>query len=114
MVRAPEPAALLPINLPSAYAALSVEDQAALAAWIAAHIQPSRRRFKQTSYGLKHVFERSPSGFYVTNGAFKGAMQAAGYAAIDETVVNWSYRIAEATTGCLTQRAPALREEGKR
>lgn len=33
----------------------------------------------RSSYGLKHDFEYSTDGFYISNGAFKGAMIKAGF-----------------------------------
>ena len=44
-----------------------------------------------TSYGIKHRFERSPGGFYITNGAFKGAMMFEGYK--HSQGVNWYFNI---------------------
>ncbi len=34
---------------------------------------------RSDSYSLKHLFERSPEGFYLTNGAFKGVMNRYGF-----------------------------------
>ena len=48
-----------------------------------------------TSYGLKHDFERSPCGFYMPNGAFKGAMIVAGFKVEDETELNWIFNISK-------------------
>lgn len=47
-----------------------------------------------TSYELKHIFERSPDGFYLTNGAFKGALLAAGFEK-HSTGINWCFAITE-------------------
>ncbi|WP_301426702.1 hypothetical protein [Carnobacterium sp.] len=48
-----------------------------------------------TSYGLKHIFARTKKDFYVYNGAFKGAMVAAGFKVADETELNWHFNISE-------------------
>lgn len=48
---------------------------------------------KETSYTLKHVFERSSVGFYVTNGHFKGAMSAAGFSPVNPSEKNWVFRV---------------------
>lgn len=64
--------------------------------WINERIEPFRRKLRPqnrlNSYGLKHVMERE-TGVYVTNGQFKGAMQAAGYEAFDTEDINWTYNI---------------------
>jgi hypothetical protein len=87
-----------PLNQPEAYAQLTPTEQAALQEWIRLAIRPSRGTGKYNaadSYSLKHDFERAP-GFYITNGAFKGAMRAAGYEPVDPTALNWQFRIARA------------------
>ena len=51
---------------------------------------------KHTSYGLKHKFEESSQGFYVTNGAFKGAMIAAGFKTQEhDSVINLCFNVSE-------------------
>jgi hypothetical protein len=37
---------------------------------------------------MKHAFERQPYGFYLENGAFKGAMREAGFEPIDPEALN--------------------------
>lgn len=51
---------------------------------------------KHTSYGLKHLFNNAPNGFYVTNGAFKKAMLEAGfeYKCVNNSI-NWFFNISE-------------------
>jgi hypothetical protein len=95
-------AALLPINQPEEYEKLSDADKATLLQWIADSIEPAQTVYKSTSYSLKHAFEESSVGFYITNGQIKGAMKAAGYAAVDESMVNWSYRIKPKVRGALS------------
>src|SRR5438094_10451458 len=41
--------------------------------------------------GMQHALEEWPGGFYVTNGAFKGAMLAAGFRPEDERALNWHF-----------------------
>lgn len=48
-----------------------------------------------TSYGLKHIFERSKHGFYITNGQFKGAMAWCGYSPVKHDALNWVFGISE-------------------
>ena len=85
-------AAQLPGNQLQAWALLNDGEKAILSQWIADHISPAPK-VGPTSYDLKHTFAKSPGGFYLTNGQFKGAMQAAGYEAVDESMVKWAYRI---------------------
>lgn len=49
-----------------------------------------------SSYYLKHVFERSDKGFYITNGAFKGAMLECGftYKPISDSP-NWYFNVSQ-------------------
>jgi hypothetical protein len=42
---------------------------------------------------MKHDFAREPDGFYAKNGAFKGAMLAAGFLPVDEGELNWRFRV---------------------
>jgi hypothetical protein len=58
-------------NAPEAFSALPDGQKLYLVCWIA-----RKRCFgnRERSYALKHRFEESPGGFYVTNAAFKGAM----------------------------------------
>ncbi len=89
-------AAIEEVNSPGLYNRLSPSNQASVQAWIQRAISPGTGRTsdgRMSSYGLKHCFERSPGGFYLTNGAFKGAMLAAGYEPRDSTALNWQFRI---------------------
>ena len=56
---------------------------------------------RYTSYGLKHIFERSKNGFYITNGQFKGAMLASGQMTRNELDLNWCF--------CISEKSPALK-----
>lgn len=85
----PQKAASDPSNSPDHFDSLTDEQKAQLRKWI---IDKMTLRIKdRTSYGLKHLFEASAGGFYVTNGQFKGAMLAAGYEPIDATELNWRF-----------------------
>jgi len=80
---------------PGCYDNLSLEEKRALDNWICSKFQKAKRIYRRrSSYGLKHDFERD-SGIYVYNGAFKGAMLAAGFAPADETEQNWHFRVKE-------------------
>lgn len=75
---------------------LPQDEQAALvsfcsAAFASDFIRPMKR-VNESSYGLKHLFEGTERGFYVTNGQFKMAMLFAGFAPDDPRDHNWSYK----------------------
>lgn len=97
LIRIEQAAAVVDVNDPTAYATLSASKQATVQAWIRRAIAPGTGRTsagRMSSYGLKHLFERSaPVGFYMTNGQFKGAMCAAGYEPRDPAALNWQFRI---------------------
>jgi hypothetical protein len=78
---------------PARFQDLGVSQQSALVDWIRDVLVPAKRVFGPTSYGMKHCFEREPDGFYVYNGAFKGAMIAAGFKPVDAFELNWRFRV---------------------
>lgn len=49
---------------------------------------------KRTSYGLKHIYERT-TGNYVGNGAFKGAMLLVGFKVKNLDSLNWIFNVSE-------------------
>lgn len=81
---------------PEGYDKLSPSEKEILQAWIAANLE-SIASFNTgcTSYGLKHFFEQSANGFYIHNGAFKGAMLAAGYRVKDSSLQNWNFNVSK-------------------
>ncbi len=82
----------LALNCPEDHDALWREERAVLRAWIAANMRAAKTPDPyRTSYGLKHRFEESEGGFYLSNGAFKGAMLAAGYEPADKSELNWRF-----------------------
>lgn len=91
------------LDQPTEYDRLSDLEKTALQAWIQSSIRPAGRYNASTSYGLKHRFEAV--GFYITNGAFKGAMVAAGYKPRDETAHNWQFKIKVLPTVTPTEQA---------
>ena len=80
-----------PENRPEAYERLSTVEQATLLEWIRLAIEPAKTTGPGSSYGIKHAFEEV--GFYISNGRFKGAMLAAGYAPVNPDELNWELRI---------------------
>lgn len=80
-------------NDPAAFHKLEPEQQTTLVDWIRAVLVPTKTVFRRNSYGMKHDFDREPDGFYVKNGAFKGAILAAGFQPVDESDLNWRFRV---------------------
>jgi hypothetical protein len=79
-------------NHPDHFQDLKEREKQFLLQWISLTIKPYEKVSPLSSYALKHRFEHV--GFYVTNGQFKGAMIAAGYAPVDAAILNSSYLIA--------------------
>ena len=80
-----------PGNAPEDYNNMNADEKAKLDRWIKEKFVPAKSK-KMDSYYLKHVMEHE-NGLYVTNGQFKGAMQAAGYKAYDIGNINWDYKV---------------------
>ena len=81
------------IDSPAEFAKLSPIEQEQLVTWCKSmYAIATRPRLGSTSYGMKHDFERH-GGFYVSNGAFKGAMLAAKFRVVDESEKNWEFYI---------------------
>jgi len=80
----------------SCFNELSANEQKSLLDWISENIKPGDN-FNPTlsSYGLKHLFENSENGFYITNGAFKGAMLKRNYFVKNRFHINWIFNISE-------------------
>jgi hypothetical protein len=89
-------------NLPAAFDDLSAAEQDALRMWIRLALEPARlwsaAQDRWHSYNLKHHAEAA-LGWYVGNGAMKGAMLAEGYRDYrswgDATHpdINWTFRV---------------------
>jgi hypothetical protein len=50
---------------------------------------------KHTSYDLKHIFEKSENGFYISNDMFKQTMLRCGFKVKDILATNWIFNISE-------------------
>lgn len=79
---------------PKQFLLLSDEDKIGLVSWIINSLEPCKT-FNHTasSYYLKHLFNDSPTGVYVTNGAFKGAMAICGFKVANDYLRNWNFNI---------------------
>lgn len=87
--------ALLPINQPDQYEQLEQRNKELLQQWINERVKPyliQSYNPSLTSYGLKHYFERE-IGVYITNGAFKGGMLAAGILPQSHEALNWVFKV---------------------
>lgn len=86
----------LPNNRPEDFELLTSQEKEQLVNWIRTNLVPTQTfNPKHTSYGLKHYFENSPGGFYISNGAFKGAMLACGFKVKDTSQLNWIFNVSE-------------------
>lgn len=82
-------------NYPEHYEELTNDEREQMALWIRERLELDDRirpRDRLNSYGLKHLMEREID-LYVTNGQFKGGMEAAGYEAFDTDDINWTYQV---------------------
>lgn len=78
---------------PNAFWELTDEQQSALVEWCQQLGKRKTIYHGRTSYGLKHLFERN--GFYVYNGAFKGAMLLAGFRVAGLEYADWWFNVSE-------------------
>lgn len=77
---------------------LTLIEQEQLISWCNSSFKKIQRINRgHTSYGLKHKFEHSKDGFYITNGAFKKAMLEAGfdYKPSHSVDKNWCFNVSE-------------------
>lgn len=86
----------LGVNDPNDFENLNDEQKEILVKWIPHNLGRADRIYKKaSSYYLKEFFEKSPQGFYITNGQFKGAMLAAEYRVLDKKALNWKFNISK-------------------
>jgi hypothetical protein len=83
------------INSPIEYEKLESSQKSLVVTWIKENFEHRKSiNYRHSSYELKHIFERSHDGFYITNGAFKGALLAAGFTNHNDGM-NWYFAITE-------------------
>lgn len=83
------------IDSPTEYDKLETWQKLIITTWIKENfVKRVTINYNHSSYGLKHIFERSPDGFYITNGAFKGALLACGFDKHSKGI-NWCFAITE-------------------
>lgn len=77
---------------------LTHSEKIVLLAWVTDKLQKQKSiNYNESSYGLKHKFEKSPFGFYVSNGQFKGAMYLADFHVKNLYVLNWNFNISSSS-----------------
>lgn len=86
-------------NSPDEFKKLNESEQQALIDWCYRISKIKTINRNHSSYGLKHIFENSKDGFYITNGAFKGAMLECGfdYKPDSPSSPNWNFNVSEKT-----------------
>lgn len=80
---------------PIAFLDLSKTKQLILLEWCESLNKIESINSRNTSYGMKHIFARDEYGFYICNGAFKGAMLVAGFSISDVKDLNWQFNVSE-------------------
>ena len=84
------------LNNPEMFGKMPKNQQLQLLKWIENNlIQRNTINMDISSYGLKHIFENSKDGFYITNGEFKGAMLMSGYKIKNPNDINWYFNISQ-------------------
>jgi hypothetical protein len=81
-------------NNPNEFEKLSEEEKLTVSSWIATYLDPIKSfNERHSSYGMKHLFESSNEGFYISNGAFKGAMLDCGFNVKYKQATNWIFNV---------------------
>lgn len=72
---------------------LTEKEKAMAMEWIGNRIKQAKSENKhQSSYCLKHILQHE-TGLYVENDEFKGLMCRCGYAPVNPSALNWTFRI---------------------
>lgn len=72
------------LNDTSDFEYLSKEQKEKLLDWCSYLTKIKTINKKYHAYSLKHIFENSKNGFYITKGTFKGAMEKLGFKIYDD------------------------------
>ena len=85
------------IDSPEEFNKLSESEKHSLLNWCSEIPMIKSINYNRSSYGIKHMFERSKNGFYITNGAFKGAMTECNFDCkpVSSTSNNWRFNVSE-------------------
>jgi hypothetical protein len=80
---------------PERFADLPTDEQQTVLLWIRENVKHKRTTVPEwTAYALKHYMEWD-NKLYVTNGAFKGAMQRCGFLPTDPDALNWEFYVSK-------------------
>ena len=106
---------ITPNNLPQDFENLSKEKQKILVEWCSKISKTKNINRGKSSYGLKHIFEYSEIGFYISNGAFKGAMLKAGFnhKNREENGLNWYFNYSEKSLNDFKEKTKKFKENSK-
>lgn len=84
---------------PASFLNLSPQEKTTLVAWVLNTLVKGKSiNTEITSYGIKHLFDKSLNGFYVKNGVMKGAMFVTGFKVADKQSKNWCFNIKPSST----------------
>ncbi len=77
------------------YEKLSARKRETIQRWIKQNVEPHRIKTYRgvTSHAIKHLFEESKDGFYITNRQLKVALDEAGFKPEDTWPEAWEYTI---------------------
>lgn len=83
---------------PASFLSLSPQEKTTLVAWVLNTLVKGKSiNTEITSYGIKHLFDKSLNGFYIKNGVMKGAMLIAGFKVNDMQQQNWCFNIRQSS-----------------
>lgn len=83
------------LDSPNAVHVIPFEEQEKIMRWVQ-QLEPSKTiNHKYTSYTLKGMFERSPEGFYITNGVMKEIMYLMGFKSDNQHELNWNFNVTD-------------------
>lgn len=74
---------------------LTMDQQERLILWCSKLKAIKSFNVKHSSYGIKHAFEKSEHGFYVTNGQMKAALICTGFKVSDVHSLNWHFNLSD-------------------
>lgn len=98
---------------PKEFLKLEPEQQTELVAWILNTLARGKSiNYMDDSYSLKHLFYNSPSGMYVNNGAFKGAMIICKFDIADKRLRNWNFNIKRSSINNAYKVSQFMQENG--
>jgi hypothetical protein len=83
------------VDPPGEYHTLMADSRAELLLWIWRNLKPTKVKVCPSLPTASSMTSRD-GGFYVSNGAFKGAMLEAGYEPVDLRERNWRFRCTRA------------------